>query len=333
MLQLNWARLPDARFFVPKTLEQRFREKISPVRNEEADCWHWKAFKDRSGYGGFVIDGKTRRAHRVAYEWWCSLIPEGLVIDHICGQRDCVNPNHLQAVSRAENTRRGDGGKIWRERSHCSMGHEFTEENTFHRSDGGRGCRVCRKERNRRYHANKIKNRQVSSEDPFWGKLNKPNGPSGCWIWTETKNDLGYGRTMVKNRQVFAHRRAYELAVGPIPAGLVIDHLCKNPPCCNPSHLEAVTPTENTRRGERRKTHCKSGRHLFSEENTIYEPKGRRCRECLREWDGWQGGVHNRLKTHCPKGHEYTPENTYLNPGTGGRHCRTCTRDRRKKPD
>jgi hypothetical protein len=83
---------------------------------------------------------------------------------------------------------------------------------------------------------------------------------------------------------IYAHRLAYQLLVGPIPEGLVIDHLCRNPPCQNPAHMECVTHRENTLRGasphamNARKTHCKRG-HEFTFQNTYVDAKG--CRSCL----------------------------------------------------
>lgn len=85
-----------------------------------------------------------------------------------------------------------------------------------------------------------------------------PRGPeyvedpeTGCWIWQRSKSPQGYGRRSVPGRKgpAPAHRVAYEQAKGPIPDGLVIDHLCRNPSCVNPNHLEVVTCAENTRRG------------------------------------------------------------------------------------
>lgn len=72
-------------------------------------------------------------------------------------------------------------------------------------------------------------------------------GPNGCWIFTGWKH-RGYGRMRFKGRQAYAHRVSYELHVGPIAAGLEIDHLCSTPSCVRPDHLEAVTPEENQRR-------------------------------------------------------------------------------------
>lgn len=114
---------------------------------------------------------------------------------------------------------------------------------------------------------------------------------SECWIWQLAPDSSGYGRISFRDggRRVFrsSHRMMYELMVGPIPDGLVIDHLCRNPICCNPEHLEAVTQQTNLLRGETLqaenigKTHCKFG-HKFSPENTRIVPRGRRCITCER---------------------------------------------------
>ena len=80
----------------------------------------------------------------------------------------------------------------------------------------------------------------------FWSKVAKSEG---CWNWTSTTNGRGYGTFRVGRVKVYAHRFAYETTVGPIKEGLVVDHLCRNPRCVNPAHLEPVTHLENVRRG------------------------------------------------------------------------------------
>lgn len=82
---------------------------------------------------------------------------------------------------------------------------------------------------------------------PFWERVNKA-GPGGCWLWTGAVDGNGYGTVTIERVQLSTHRVAYELLVGPIPAGLTIDHLCRVLACCNPAHLEPVTRAENNRR-------------------------------------------------------------------------------------
>lgn len=133
----------------------------------------------------------------------------------------------------------------------------------------------------------------VPLEERFWAKVDKVRSMrhldgESCWEWTAVRDPKGYGVfTTSEGKKVGAHRVAYELLVGPIPEGLVLDHLCRNPGCVRPSHLEPVTFLVNVQRGHR---------HV----NT----------------------------THCPNGHEYTPENTGWNRARNHRHCLICTRAR-----
>ena len=117
-------------------------------------------------------------------------------------------------------------------------------------------------------------------EDKF---IPEPN--SGCWLWTGSCNDQGYGNFKYFGRVEKAHRVAYRLYVGPIPTNMELDHLCRVPQCVNPAHLEPVTHWENGRRGQvgkwqLRKTHCPHG-HPYSGENLYIDTRGRRnCKEC-----------------------------------------------------
>jgi hypothetical protein len=113
---------------------------------------------------------------------------------------------------------------------------------------------------------------------------------SGCWVWQGDKGDRGYGRFKSEKRRFAAHRWSYEHFVGPIPDGLVLDHLCRVHACVNPAHLEAVTQQENTHRGvspvavHAKQTICTNG-HDLSEPHAVWIDRHgwRVCRACDRE--------------------------------------------------
>lgn len=154
----------------------------------------------------------------------------------------------------------------------------------------------------------------------------KPATP--CLEWHGARTTRGYGVLVRDGRRVYAHRDAYEKYYGPIPEGLEIDHLCMNPPCYRPDHLEAVTHAENTRRWAATITHCPQG-HPYDETNTIRQPSGGRlCRTCKNERRNT--GHWTVSKDHCPKGHEYTEENTKWEGGGRWRRCATCSREHRR---
>lgn len=129
--------------FSSPAIAARFESKVA--KSSATNCWEWLDYKTIYGYGHFSpVAGKTVRAHRFAYELWIGPIPEGLVLDHLCRNRACVNPAHLEPVSVRVNTLRGIGISAQRARqTKCSSGHEFTPENTGTSSTGNRRCRTC----------------------------------------------------------------------------------------------------------------------------------------------------------------------------------------------
>lgn len=114
---------------------------------------------------------------------------------------------------------------------------------------------------------------------------------NGCWNWMGHRDPDGYGRISIKRQARLVHRVSYEFYVGPIPAGLQLDHLCRNRACFNPEHLEPVTSLVNSRRSpisHAGKTHCPQG-HPYDEVNTyVFRDRksgkdARRCRQCKRD--------------------------------------------------
>ena len=114
----------------------KFAARVTPT--DPIACWEWQgAIAAQTGYGTLGM----RYAHRISYELHVGPIPPGMTIDHLCRNRPCVNPAHLEVVTLAENIRRAG---ILRRQDTCKRGHSFTDPtNLYHRSDGSRMCRSC----------------------------------------------------------------------------------------------------------------------------------------------------------------------------------------------
>ena len=132
------------------------------LKLDNKGCWIWYGRKNEAGYGLF----RGRGAHRAVYEMFIGEIPKGLELDHLCKIKDCVNPNHLDLVTREENMRRADlsnNGKHLAEaqriKTHCPQNHPYIPENIYYEktSYGGiaRRCKICQNAKSKKYYQNK----------------------------------------------------------------------------------------------------------------------------------------------------------------------------------
>lgn len=144
------------------TPEERFWSKVDkngPIpayAPHLGPCWVWMGSRSQPGYGTLKIggrNGKPRLAHRLAYEWLVGPIPEGLVIDHLCRVRACVNPAHMEPVTTLVNSRRGVS--FMGSKTHCPRGHEYAGQNLSLSRTGKRECRECMRRRSREFRARK----------------------------------------------------------------------------------------------------------------------------------------------------------------------------------
>lgn len=129
---------------------ERFLNKFT--QTDDSSCWDWKGTDNGKGYGDFNCNNKSYRAHRVSYEFFNkTIIPHRMVVDHLCRNRKCVNPKHLEVVSHYENTMRGIGHAAKNARKDsCKHGHAYNSRNThIRRSKNGRVWRVCKECKNR----------------------------------------------------------------------------------------------------------------------------------------------------------------------------------------
>lgn len=128
------------------SINERFWNKVLFT----SDCWEWQGSIKKSGYGRFHLTHSLGvRAHRIAYELMKGSIPKGLVLDHLCRNRSCVNPDHMETVTIGENVLRGDTfASKNKKKTHCKFGHPFSGENLY-KQGSWRHCLTCMRNRSR----------------------------------------------------------------------------------------------------------------------------------------------------------------------------------------
>lgn len=130
----------------------------------EDGCWNWTgtvAGKGNHKYGVIRLDGgrsaKKMNAHRVSYMLFKGDLDDSLVINHLCGNTKCVNPDHLEQVTQKVNTEKGNTGKHQRDKINCINGHPYSDDNTYINPKGGRICRVCLREAQKRHYYKNVR--------------------------------------------------------------------------------------------------------------------------------------------------------------------------------
>lgn len=160
---------------VNRTLLTRLFAKIcvsTTTTYQDIPCWEWTACLNRAGYGNVGYQGRTVSAYKLFFELFVHIVPKPLTLDHLCRNRKCVNPAHLEPVTNKENVLRGVSPMaINAAKTHCINGHPFDEANTyFRRNNKGRDCKMCRNlkgqalQKSRPFdHPQRIKNQQACS--------------------------------------------------------------------------------------------------------------------------------------------------------------------------
>lgn len=124
---------------------QEVAERFGKYVEHGPECWVWRGGVGASGYGHFWVNGKTVLAHRFSYETTGRHIPDGLCLDHLCRNRSCVNPDHLEPVTLVENVMRGES--VWAKnarKTHCVRGHLLAEPNIRTARVKGKPVRACK---------------------------------------------------------------------------------------------------------------------------------------------------------------------------------------------
>lgn len=210
--------------------------------NPNTGCWIWQGFIDPDGYARSEIrGGKNKFVHRISYEAFIGKIDKGMSIDHICRNRKCCNPQHLQTLSIKDNLFSGNSiSAINKRKTHCKRGHEFNEENTYIIRKS-RVCKECAKIGMIKYKNNKIfgiKSNHHKNYSPIERVLNNLiEDTNGCLIWSGQVDENGIGVITVDGKYSTPQRIIYKEYKGEIPYGFSIYRKCGNKLCCALKHL------------------------------------------------------------------------------------------------
>ena len=289
----------------PRPLEEiRFWGKVEKRGDDE--CWPWTAGKV-AGYGCFYSDGVAVRAHRWSYEQVRGPIPPGLTLDHLCRNRACVNPAHLEPVTRGENVLRGVGVAAENARkTHCGHGHPYSDENTY-LWRGHRHCKECARARacgiRPRTHCEA--GHQLRGEN----LRIRRNGRRICRACEQVRAKQWKAGHHLRKRTHCPSGHPYPSTDASEPCRICSRARCRR---WKEDHLD--------------RTVCPAGHSLTGDNVRFFNNgKSRGCRTCEAE------RAAKRVRpTHCPSGHPLSGDNLYTSPD-GLRFCRICGRERTRR--